>query len=192
MTISEYREHYGLPWSTGIASADSREVYRQVSKRRVAEGFVPGGDNRIPPEEFGERMKEYEHRPRAAYRSEIVNLGEWVGASPDSKISADTWTEYLRRIATGRTPAEVSADDDMPKGTCVRDRKNTDEDFAGRYLETLEALPFAVQAKAESLGVRFDEECRRLRGKGLYYHEIATELGVSTMTVHRHARKNGG
>ncbi len=70
----------------------------------------------------------------------------------------------------------------------------TDPDKARRYYETIEALPYPVQARMEALGTRFVAHVRRLRkGEGgvpLSDRKMAAMLGVTTMTVNRIRRKH--
>jgi len=176
--VDEYRERYGLPWTVGVASPDCRERYSKATRKRMEEGWEPGCD----ADEWAERVAASSHRPRAPYREHMA-----CGPLPEPvRISDDVWDEFLRRVASGRTPGEVLKDADMPVYSCLYSKRKSDSGFAARYDKTVDDLPFSVQARGEMLGDRFKEAARALRDQGKLYREIADELGVTTMTVFRH------
>jgi|6_EtaG_2_1085325.scaffolds.fasta_scaffold57423_1 hypothetical protein len=175
----EYRDRYGLPWSIGLASPDCREAYRQHTLGMLADGYVPPV---LADPSIQARARSAARRPRAPYRGKINNF-----PPPDPvRIADEVWDEYLARVGSGRAPSAVTADEDMPGGTTVVEKRQADPVFARRYDEAVDALPFDVLAEAGSLGPAFDAECQRLRDQGMIYRDIAAELGVSTMTVFRH------
>lgn len=176
--VDEYRKRYGLPWTVGVASPDCRERYGAATRDRIDNGWKPGVD----ADEMAERVTSAPHRPRAPYRKHMA-----CGPLPEQvKISDEVWDEFLRRVASGRTPGEVLKDSDMPVYSCLHSKRGSDPGFAARYDEVLDELPFSVQARCESLGDRFKEAARALRDQGKFYREIADQLGVTTMTVFRH------
>ena len=103
--------------------------------------------------------------------------------------------EIITRMAErAMTLAEATAGDDMPPERWFRQRLRDDADLRRRYLATVEALPFAVQARMQMLGARFGEAVRKLRGSGqsrLSDASIADRLGVTAMTVNNRRRELG-
>lgn len=178
VNVDEYRERYGLPWSVGVASPDCRETYGAATRKKIDNGWKPG----CTGEELAERFARSTHRTRAPYRDHMP-----CGPLPEPvKIPESVWDEFLRRVASGRTPGEVLKDSGMPVYSCLYSKRQSDREFAARYDAIVDELPFSVQARGGMLGHRFKEAARALRDQGKFYRDIADELGVTTMTVFRH------
>lgn len=188
-TVEEYKDFYGLPVSggRGLVSKGARKAYSEASRIKIAknrEAFLTRLDGHR-----GVAVENARAAPRRRYRATISTALGLARHFPDprpNKIPPESWKEFLRRMAKGRTPAEVCQDPDMPAMTAVHERRSTDAEFSAQFDEVWGALPFAVQARAQKLGPQFAEAVGQMRAQGLYYYEIADRLGVHTMTAHRH------
>ena len=83
--------------------------------------------------------------------------------------------------------AEVCKDKNLPGLTAVYEYRKANFEFNQKYLDTLDSLPFPVQAQAQNLSSRFYDTINKLyHEEGLSQREIAFKLGVSRRTVNFH------
>ena len=94
--------------------------------------------------------------------------------------------EFLKRIASGRTPAEVARDKDMPSRQAWQRYTASNPAFKKRFHKIWDSLPYSVQARAFQLGKKFKQDVIKLRRHGLSFPKIAEKLGVTHHSV-RHA-----
>jgi hypothetical protein len=91
-------------------------------------------------------------------------------------------------MATGRTRVDVHTDEDMPSFNAFYRLMVKYPDLRERYHDTIEALPFAVQAEMTMLGERFERELRVLFNEGLSDKEAGDRLGVTAMTCNKRTK----
>lgn len=188
MTPSEYRTLYGLPWRRGLIGLSTRAAFSRNSKRLLLE--------------TGDHLSRYRHlartgrqRPKQPYAIE-QDTRRILASGPkplETAYPPDMFERILDLMAQGMTRSEALALPGMPSvswlGEMLRDAERR-----RRYDETVEALPFNVQARMESLGERFAAEVemrRKADGKTRSDKAIARELGVTSMSVHRTRMRRG-
>lgn len=184
--VDEYRAMYGLPWRTGLTGEETREKHSVIAKRMLAEH-----DHLLP---YRHLLGTGTARAKQPYLREEQTARILAGAGREARYEAGTFDEFLRRMATGRTRNDVCNDEDMPGTSWLYQQMKDDPALKTRYRETVEALPYPVQAKMTSLGQRFMADVRRLRSPAegrLSDEKIAQALGVTAMPVNKMRRKHG-
>lgn len=106
----------------------------------------------------------------------------------DLALENTLWTheryeEYLRRVASGRTPQDVGNDPDMPDQALFYRYKIRNPAFGKKFDKVWESLPYSVQAQARKLGKRFRRDVNRLHKAGHSAIEISNILGVYKSTI---------
>lgn len=121
--------------------------------------------------------------------------GHWSRMKRQGNLSPEDYTErvrwqhkdykeYLRRVKSGRTPREVSQDDDMPSLPCFYKYRNENPAYQKKFEKIWEKLPFKVQARGSALGSRFKRDIVRLHKKGFTWKEIGQKLDINHSTAH--------
>ena len=87
--------------------------------------------------------------------------------------------EFLKRIATGLTPAEVERQDDMPGKAVFFRYLQANPAFKKKYQKIWDSLPHSVHVRASKLGTKFQKDVIKLRRQDMDWPEIAEELGVN-------------
>lgn len=179
VSCDDYKERYGIPWSYGLAGKEFREFNIGLGKKLASEGKLP----RVSRESIAKMHEGAKHRRpvnsvvrRAAGRRTLALHGR------TEKWGPAELEEYLRRIASGRTPAEVSADDDMPSKKVFHDYRRTNREYDERFRKIWDSLPYAVHSRAGSPSKKFIREMITLRRQGLSWQEIGRRLGVNAHT----------
>lgn len=175
----DYKKMFGLPWSRGLASGETREKMSVSMKKRIEEG-----DANVPVN-LNERIKGIKHR-RSCFQTEV--LRENILKANGKTYSADIFDVFLERINQLRTPASVYRDPDMPSFSWFREHYKSHPENQFRFQQLIAGKPYSFQAKCKMLGESFDRDAKKLRESGLHFYEIAEKLGVTTMCVHRRLR----
>jgi hypothetical protein len=97
--------------------------------------------------------------------------------------TSDDYSEFLRRIKSGRTPSEVGLDSDMPSYKTFRKHLKADHDFKKQFDLIWQKLPYSVHVRASKLGEKFQNDIVKLRRQRLTLEAIAQKLGVKTASV---------
>lgn len=175
----EYKEQYGITYTTRLAGQVFKAKARKLFLKKVKEGKL----SMKPSRELIERILAIKKRPvneatRNSGRNRILGrLGR------TSKWGPPDFEEYLRRIQSGRTITEVSKDQDMPNNVMFYAYLKENKKFQKRFSQIWESLPFAVQARGQKIGKRFDKEITQLRREGLSWPEIGQILKCNPGTA---------
>ncbi len=181
ITSDDYREHFGIPYKYGLASRTFRERASRHLRKLRKEGRI----RYQPSKETMEKMWEARRnrRPIMAATQQLNrdklrgyhgNRREWF---------AEDYEEFLRRIKSGRIPAEVGRDKDMPTHTAFWKYLNKTPEFRKRYEAMWENLPFAVQARANKSGERYKQTLVSLRTSGNTWAQVAAMMQVQESAV---------
>jgi len=191
-TMDEYRQQFGIPWTYGLAG----KIFRDKSSKHITAlretGKVPYSPS---PGHIKKIIKlSQERRPlveasRNDSRHKLLKLH-----GRKEKWTQEDYEEYLRRIASGRTPAEVSHDKDMPRRQTFLKYVAVNEKFKKKYEKIWRNLPYSVQVRASKLDKKFERDLIKLRRKGNTLLKIAAALGVTVSAVRQrwHTLKKQG
>ena len=192
ITMDEYRQQFGIPWTYGLAG----KIFRDKSSKHITAlretGKVPYSPS---PGHIKKIIKlSQERRPlvEASRNDSCHKLLKLHGRK--EKWTQDDFEEYLRRIASGRTPAEVSRDEDMPHRQTFFKYVAFNEKFKKKYEKIWRNLPYSVQVRASKLNEKFERDLIKLRRKGNTLLKIAAILGVEVSAVRQrwHVLKKQG
>ena len=129
-----------------------------------------------PPEELVARIMACKKRPtNAAVRNTSRNTF-LKSHGLTRKWGPQDFDEYLRRIQSGRTINEVGNDKDMPNSSMFYDYLRENPRFGKAFDKIWDSLAFAVQARGQKLGKRFEKEIKRLRRAGHMWSDIGRML----------------
>lgn len=175
-----YKEQYGITYTTRLAGQEFKETARKLFLKKVKQGKL----SLKPSPELIAKLLTIKKRPvnEATRNSGCTRVLERLGR--DRKWGPDDFEEYLQRIHSGRTITEVSKDKDMPNNVMFYAYLKENEKFNKRFQKIWEELPFAVQARGQKLGKRFDKEIVRLHREGLSWPEIGQALECNPGTAH--------
>ncbi len=172
----EYKDRFGIPWSYGLAGMNFKtgaskrlkklrklgKIAQSPSKEHMKKLHTAGKKNRPPVEAF-------RNESRRKILEQHGRTEKWGDAD---------YEEFLRRVASGRTPAEVSHDKDMPGHHAFHKFAKAHPLFEKKYKKIWENLPYEVLVRANKLGKKFHNDVLRLRRQDMTWPEIAEELGV--------------
>lgn len=183
LTVDDYKEMYGLPWSKGLTGTESNAVRAAVIKRRMDEGWNPSSNIEI--------LRNCATKQRfQPFRAEVSRAN--VAHSPDpTPFPEELYYEILQRMETqDKSLAEVCEDEDVPSLTWFRQHRLNPEKRR-LYDITMTKLSFATLARAKSLmsDLRFRQVIRQMRPAS--DHVIGRELGVSAILINRTRKRYG-
>jgi DNA-directed RNA polymerase subunit N (RpoN/RPB10) len=98
----------------------------------------------------------------------------------------DYWRALDRMKEQDRAAVDVCNDEDLPGISALQAFKRSNPKFARAYEAAWESLSLEVQTASTRLGKKFKKQAARMRRAGNTNGEIAKELGVTQLTVHRH------
>ena len=180
VTVDDYRDMYGLPWRTGVASRASRDAYAAAQKKNIADGKVKIPE-RPPPGPFHMRPRRYFHKEKLKEVGFLGVLGPVYGRA-DFFATVD-------RVLSGE---KFQVGDGGPSETWFHKWAREHPEDDAEFRRAIDALPFPRQAALSyGMGPRFTGAVRDLRATGLSDKRIAAVLGVSTMTVFHRRRREG-
>lgn len=178
----EYRARFNLPAGVGLASKASREASAAGQRARadreaLLERLAAG---RCAPRQTARRCKPSWAKEESSQRARARRGIELVPSA--------TWSEFLLRMACGRTVSSVALDDDMPNIKTVAYHAAQHPEFDAEVRLILTGLPFSVQAAARGrFSLRrseaFAREVQRLFVGGLTDEQIAATLGTGARAV---------
>lgn len=182
MEADRYKEMYGLRWTTALAGVDHREAMGQRLRRTRALGKISPSPS---PEHIKKLRRAALHRrPKVeADRKAWISRLRPAGGRQRVVNAPERMEEYLRRIATGRTPNEVGRDDDTPDFRYFYQHCSENHDYRRRFEAIWDQLPFAVQVRGHRTGPRFRKTVIALRAEGKMWAEIGRIMGVREGTV---------
>lgn len=172
-----YRERFGIPWTYGLAG----KSFKQRSSRRMKALRRSGKLPRSPSRSHIRKLvaaKSRRRPPAEAVRYDSQQkLLKLHGRK--QKWAPQDFEEFLRRVALGRTPAEVGEDGDVPGAKWFHRHLKENASLGRRFRKVWDGLPYAVQVRAGKLGEKFKRDVVRLRRRDLTWGEIGSALGVS-------------
>ncbi len=178
ITIDEYKEMYGLPWSRGLNGEICHEKKIENAKRLYEQKMIGAG---LKPSGRGIRRPKRTVQP---FRRDMIP--KRTNGKPAQKYWRKDFEAVLERMRKQqRLLNDVCRDPDMPS-------KNTWTLFVKKHPEFNEnacrihnSLPYSVQVKGNNLSVspQFILDCQRMRSEGVLLRKIADALGVSMTTV---------
>lgn len=181
ITSDDYRGRFGIPYKYGLASKPFRDQGTRRMKRMRMKGIVPYQPS---PETIRKMHKaRLNRRPFTAATRKACGEQILGYLGMEKKWQKADYDEFFRRVKSGRTPADVGQDKDMPS-------RNT---FM-RYLKSGHALrmecdslweeqPFIVQSRANKVGERYRRTLVKLRCSGLTWGEVAKKMEVPESTL---------
>lgn len=190
MTAEEYKNKYNIPYTFGLARDTTRQMMSEGGKKHYAanperrefmaqilkdcaESRRSGWKKRRPRKDFIER----ENSQR------MIELNGRVTQFSDLEKTA-----VLNALDNGMTQPEAVKSIGYSLSGFLHVLRR-DAAFRAAIKAAIEAQPFALQARQQRLGKRFEDECRRLLQQGYSDQIIANMLGVTTMTVNRRTKK---
>jgi len=182
----QYRARFALPWSRGLVSRRLSNHFGKIMKERIKNGFDP-----TPDEAATRKSKEVYRRKDQPFQTNLkserllrVNKLRVVWHHEDYEKVLSRMTEQQRILG------EVCRDKDLPGYTAIHKYRKRNPWFYQRLVDTFNALPYSVQARAQKLSPQFREDVKRLVKAGWSEREIASKLGVTSQDVnHRLNRK---
>ena len=174
-TENEYKGMFGLPWSRGLTSATSRQNYAASVFKQLDDG------TRVLPVATNWRKG----KKRASEFIKKVRLNNLS----IKEYKPDVFDVFLGRVRSGRTPADVRRDKDMPHFSWFHSHYKIFPNDRIRLNDVIEGMSYPFQAKCGRLGARFIAEAQQLRSEGMEYYNIAKVLGVTAMAVHHRLNK---
>lgn len=192
-TADRYKEHYGLPWRTGLTCTMTKDSHRRQGLANLEAGVAFGGK---VSGEYLDKAHAAPRRKRAPYLKTVSVMN--VSTAPSMNRArvlagelrlwkdADYWNVLDRMKDQDRTAREVCGDPDMPGLTALAVFSRNHPEYSQAMAATWEHLSFPVQARGQQLGRRFKREAARLRKKGRTSKQIGKELGVHWVTVEKH------
>jgi hypothetical protein len=170
----DYRKMYGLPWSRGLTSADSRARYSASVKAKIDAGLMP----QLGRQDMSVLITA-PRRPRQPFHNEkTVAIERAVVNAP---VYDDThFFAILARLIQGeKFPLK-----DLPGATWFHRWLRIYPERKRDMAQAIDALPFPAQAAlGYGMGERFTEAVRLARASGGSDKSIAAALGVTAMTV---------
>lgn len=172
----EYKARFGIPWSYGLAGMDFKTGASKHLKKLRKLGKVAAAPSKAHLKKLHASGKN-KRSPVEAFRNDSRRkVLEQHGRT--EKWSLADYEELLRRVASGRTPMEVSQDTDMPGHHAVHKYLKANPKFENKYNKILLGLPYEVLVRANKLGPKFHNDVLRLRRQDMTWPEIAEQLGV--------------
>lgn len=194
MSVDEYKQRYGIPWSRGLTSAGTRKKYSDLMKSKKAAGVLP---QQPTPEHMAmlHRISNAAHRPMVPATRNAVSRHYLKLHGREEKWGDADYDEYLKRIATGRTVKEVGQDQDMPAEYLFYKYRRGHPDYAKRFEEVWDKLPFPVQVRGQHTSMRLKETVVMLRELFSYsWPEIGVVMDIKEGTArsaYHHLKHSG-
>lgn len=192
--VDEYKQRYGIPWRRGLTSAGTRQKYSNLMKSKKAAGILP---QQPSPEHMAmlRTISKASHRPMVPATRNAVSQHYLKLHGREEKWGDADYYEYLKRIATGRTIKEVGQDKDMPAEYLFYKYRRRNPDYARRFEEIWDKLPFPVQVRGQHSGMRLKETIVMLRDVFCYsWPEIGEIMDVkesTARTAYHHLKHSG-
>jgi len=181
VTADEYKYRFGIPWTYGLAG----KGFREKSARRITATRKAGALPAKPSHDHVARLIA-SARGRRANVAAIIdqNRSKLLATHNQEHLwGMEEFNEYLVRIASGRTPAEVGHDHDMPTFKWLNQYLRRHPHLRKRYAAVCDGVPNRVKARARKLGPKFLQEVQKLRSKGVAWKTIALKLDVNESTA---------
>jgi hypothetical protein len=187
----EYRARFGLPWRRGLVSPSvSKRLSRSTTERIRNGSFKPAPDNQAAVARIREGGRRKDQPCITAAKTEMGKEQSKRNRRYGSKDFEKVMLVMLKCQTTLRQVCMMHKN--LPPAPTVLRYAELNQGFRKRLLDTYHALPYAVQARAGMLSVRFFEDMRRLKAKGLSAKEIGERLHVNWKTVLKHLKQTKG
>jgi CRP-like cAMP-binding protein len=190
ITADEYKDLYNIPYSYGLARETTRRMHSEAFKARLRDDpdLLPRMQKLIADNAEARKKGLMKARPMRDFIMDEYTQRALKNAGHETQFSDADKGAYLDAVSNGMTRNEAIESIGFCKTALYRNFK-TDPAFKEMSSRALEAQPFHLQARQQSLGKRFEVECARLLAKGMSDHEIAAKLGVTAMSVNRRTKK---
>lgn len=175
----EYKERYRITWTSKLAG----RVFREGASHRLNKRRAAGEIRHHPPREQTEYIIAAKKRPTNEAVRKTARNRMLAMHGRTEKWGQKDFEEYLRRIKSGRTLNEVGKDKDMPNPGMFYNYMRDHPEFGKRFEKIWDALPFAVQARGQKMGPRFESRVMELRRKGYEWKQIGRILKVNPGTA---------
>ena len=174
ISIDEYKERFGLPWGRGLVGTETKQKYsnRAHFLRKTGKWCD------IPPEKaaLGNLAPRKPFQPYQRVQCGI-NGQKWFDSD---------YQEFLRRVETGRLPAEVAQDLDMPSCKLFIRYRAKNPDYEKQFKVILrESLPYLMQEDNE-YEATLTQEIMQLHKNGHTVDEIAKIFEIKESTIQKH------
>ncbi len=180
VTIDEYRERFGLPWSRGLVGKTVQKAQSRLAKKKLKEGksTLTARGTRLGIN-APKRPKQPFHRELNA-RHGLTRFGKTM------KFGEEDFSAILERMRKQkRTMADVCEDPGLPSVFSSRKYAKENPEFKEKVRAIYFMLPYSVQFRVKGLSPRFNADCERLHARGMSQEMIGKALGVSTVPVNR-------
>jgi hypothetical protein len=188
----EYRAMFAIPWRRTLICNSMREHQAAIMNEQRERGILPSR----PSDAHLQRLAttKFHRRPLVPSVRKAMSDHALSSHGREEKLNLADYSEYLRRIETGRTITEVGEDGLMCRETFeTYCRRNPD--FNAKVQEVLENLPAVVQVRGGRVGKKLRRELICLREEfEMEWPEIGEWLGLSDSKVRNlyHTMKNNG
>lgn len=174
MLFDDYKLKWGIPLIVGVIPAWRREDIRIVTLERVAAGTF--GDISIPlnhPNATKEKRSKQRDKPE--WHKALFTEGGRKRRE-EVKLKDSVFEEFCRRIAMGRSCADVQKDEDMTSMSNLYKRSLTNPEIRKAIKDAMDAKK---TAKTES-NRKKSEQMLELRAQGVTKGSIKKKLRVSS------------
>lgn len=177
----EYRARYGLPWRRGLVSKNVSKQISEALTKRIRNGtFKPNADNKIAVK----RILEGGRRKDQPFITNIKAEKAKGLSKKNIRWSRKDYEKVLTVMIEQKIALrEACMDKSLPPTPTVLRYAESHPGFRKKLMDTYDALPYEVQARADMFSPQFYKDLKRLRDKGLSSKEIGKRLGVSYKTV---------
>ena len=190
MTADEYKDKYNIPYTYGLA----RDTTRQMMSKGQKDYYAANPERRqfmaqiIKDCAEARRSGLMKARPRRDFIAREITQRAIELTGHKAQFSNLEKTAFLNALDSGMTQNEAVESIGYSLSG-FQGVLRQDPAFRAAVKIAIEAQPFALQARQQRLGKRFENECRRLLQQGYSDHIIADMLGVTAMTVNRRTKK---
>jgi len=189
ITGDEYKDRYNIPYSFGLARETTRKKISEHQKSLLVDPKRRERLAKMVKENAERRISGLKKaRPRRDFIVAENTQRALLYAGREEQFSDTEKAAILNALDAGMTREEAVLSIGYSQ-SAYYDNIKKDKAFKKAVEIAIEAQPFALQAKQQRLGKRFEDECRRLLKKGYSDHIMADMLGVTAMSVNRRTKK---
>lgn len=190
LTSDQYKIEYGLPLSVGLDNCHLTEIKSKRFKKMIADGIILNDE---------EKLKEYRKKAhqrcafsiRQPFRNKIDadKLNKHIKKNYNHNLKMFTDDDYRKILQIAREtnthPFDICNENrgKMPSAGMLRAKNRENQELKNNFIETIDNLPFVIQAAHQQLGERFIKEVKRLTEEGYSLDQISEYLQVNKQTI---------